>query len=190
MVIDYLGIYGVCLKENKVLCIKKARGPYKNRFDLPGGSQKTSEGFTETLVREFLEETGYKVNSYNNCRVYDVFVEEEGAAPKDLKLNKVHMRTHRRSGLLISKIAFFEITILSHSHHMMVYYDVEIETYQSKEIQTFLGNEKNDSAGIYWMDISELNITNAPPLLLKLKQEILNDSNILEKIEYKSWRIL
>ena len=138
MVIDYLGIYGVCLKENRVLCIKKARGPYKNRFDLPGGSQKTSEGFTETLVREFLEETGYKVNSYNNCRVYDV----------------------------------------------------EIETYQSKEIQTFLGNEKNDSAGIYWMDISELNITNASPLLLKLKQEILNDSNILEKIEYKSWRIL
>ena len=73
---------------------------------------------------------------------------------------------------------------------MMVFYDVEIETYQLKEIQTFLGNEKNDSAGIYWMDISELNITNASPLLLKLKQEILNDSNILEKIEYKSWRIL
>ena len=73
---------------------------------------------------------------------------------------------------------------------MMTFYDVEIETYQSKEIQTFLGNEKNDSAGIYWMDISELNITNASPLLLKLKQEILNDSNILEKIEYKSWRIL
>ena len=69
---------------------------------------------------------------------------------------------------------------------MMVFYDVEIETYQSKEIQTFLGNEKNDSAGIHWMDISELNITNASPLLLKLKQEILNDSNILEKIEYKS----
>ena len=73
---------------------------------------------------------------------------------------------------------------------MMVFYDVEIETYQSKEIQTFLGNEKNDSSDIYWMDISELNITNESPLLLKLKQEILNDSNILEKIEYKSWRIL
>lgn len=73
---------------------------------------------------------------------------------------------------------------------MMVFYDIVIETYQSKEIQTFLGNEKNDSVGIYWMDISELNITNASPLLLKLKQEILNDSNILEKIEYKSWRIL
>ena len=73
---------------------------------------------------------------------------------------------------------------------MMVFYDVEIETYQSKEIQTFLGNEKNDSAGIYWMDISELNITNASPLLLKLKQEIMNDDNLLEKTEYKSWKIL
>ena len=73
---------------------------------------------------------------------------------------------------------------------MMVFYDVEIETYQLKEIQTFLGNEKNDSSGIYWMDISELNITNVSPLLLRLKQEILNDSNILEKIKYKSWRIL
>ena len=103
MVIDYLGIYGVCLKENKVSCIKKARGPYKNRFDLSGGSQKTSEGFTETLVREFLEGTGYKMSSYDNCRVYDVFVEEEGADPKVIKFNKVYMRTHRRSGLLIFK---------------------------------------------------------------------------------------
>ena len=105
MVIDYLGIYGVCLKDNRVLCIKKTRGPYKNRYDLPGGSEKLKEGFTETLLREYLEETGYLVSSYNNCRVYDVFVEEEEAYPKDLKLNKVHMRTHRRSGLLISKFA-------------------------------------------------------------------------------------
>ncbi len=105
MTVDYLGVYGVCLKDNRVLCIKKTKGPYKNRYDLPGGSQKLKEGFTETLVREYLEETGYLVNSYNNCRVYDVFVEEEGAYQKDLKLNKVHMRTHRRSGLLISKFA-------------------------------------------------------------------------------------
>ena len=156
MTVDYLGVYGVCLKDNRVLCIKKTKGPYKNRYDLPGGSQKFKEGFTETLLREYLEETGYLVNSYNNCRVYDVFVEEEE-------------RTVR---------------------HMMVFYDVEIETYQSKEIQTFLGDEKNDYAGMYWMDISELNITNASPLLLKLKQEIMNDDNLLEKTEYKSWKIL
>lgn len=39
MVIDYLGVYGVCIKDNRVLSIKKTRGPYKNRYDLPGGSQ-------------------------------------------------------------------------------------------------------------------------------------------------------
>ena len=105
MTVDYLGVYGVCLKDNRVLSIKKTTGPYKNRYDLPGGSQKHKEGFTETLVREYLEETGYLVNSCNNCRVYDVFVEEEEAYPKDLKLNIVHMRTNRRSGLLISKFA-------------------------------------------------------------------------------------
>ena len=61
MTVDYLGVYGVCLKDNRVLSIKKTTGPYKNRYDLPGGSQKHKEGFTETLVREYLEETGCSV---------------------------------------------------------------------------------------------------------------------------------
>ena len=72
---------------------------------------------------------------------------------------------------------------------MMVFYDVEIESHQSKEIQTILGNEKNDSAGIYWLDIYELDISNASPLLLKLKQEVMSDDNLLEKTEYKSWEV-
>lgn len=79
---------------------------------------------------------------------------------------------------------------LSHSHHMMVFYDVEIESHQLEEIQTILDDEINDSDGICWLEINKINIDNASPLLLKLKQEILNDSNILEKIEYKSWKIL
>lgn len=76
MIINHIGVYGICIKDNKLLCIKKARGPYKNRFDLPGGSQKENEGLTETLVRELREETGYQIKNYGNCRVYDAFVEE------------------------------------------------------------------------------------------------------------------
>ena len=60
MIINHIGIYGICIKDNKLLCIKKVRGPYKNRFDLPGGSQKENEGLTETLAREFREETGIR----------------------------------------------------------------------------------------------------------------------------------
>ena len=74
----HFGVYGVCLQEGKLLCIKKTRGPYQHRFDLPGGSQELGEGLTETLKREVLEETGYTLSRYLNPRIYDVLVQEEG----------------------------------------------------------------------------------------------------------------
>ena len=74
---NHFGVYGVCYKHGGLLCIQKTSGPYKNRLDLPGGSQQLDEGLTETLTREVLEETGYTVRSYSNPRIYDVFVREE-----------------------------------------------------------------------------------------------------------------
>ena len=74
----HFGVYGVCLQEGKLLFIEKTRGPYQNRFDLPGGSQELGEGLTETLKREVLEETGYTLSRYLNPRIYDVMVQEEG----------------------------------------------------------------------------------------------------------------
>ena len=74
----HFGVYGVCFQDGKLLCIEKTRGPYQQRFDLPGGSQELGEGLTETLKREVLEETGYAISSYSNPRIYDVLVQEEG----------------------------------------------------------------------------------------------------------------
>ena len=156
MIINHIGIYGICIRDNKLLCIKKERGPYKNRFDLPGGSQKENEGLTETLVREFQEETGYHIKGHGNCRVYDVFVEE------------------------------FNRTV----HHIMVFYNVDINLKQQDTISEKLEDELNDSSGIYWVDLEELDIKNSSPLILKLKQELSNDKGTLEKVVYKNWTIL
>jgi MutT/NUDIX family protein len=156
MIIDYIGIYGICIRDNKLLCIRKERGPYKNRFDLPGGSRKENEGLIETLVREFSEETGYAIENYGNCRAYDVFVEE----------------TNR--------------TV----HHIMVFYDVNVNFEQQDAISEKLEDELNDSSGICWVDLEELDITNSSPLILKLKQELGNDETVFEKVVYKNWEIL
>ena len=156
MIINYIGVYGICIKDNKLLCIKKVRGPYKNRFDLPGGSQKESEGLTETLVREFQEETGCQIKGYGNCRAYDVFVEESNRTV----------------------------------HHIMVFYNVDINLEQQDAILEKLEDELNDSSGIYWIDLEELDIKNSSPLILKLKQELSNDKGVLEKVVYKNWTIL
>ena len=156
MIVNHIGIYGICIRDNKLLCIQKERGPYKNRFDLPGGSQKESEGLTETLVREFREETGYEIEDYVNCRAYDAFVEESN-------------RTVR---------------------HIMVFYDVDINLEQQDAISEKLEDELNDSSGIYWIDLEELDIKNSSPFILKLKQELSDEKGALEKVVYKNWRIL
>lgn len=157
MIVNHIGVYGVCIKDNKLLCIRKERGPYKNRFDLPGGSQKEYESLTETLVREFQEETGYQIDDYSNCRAYDVFVEE---------INRT-------------------------VHHIMVFYDVDVNFNKQGAVLEKLEDELNDSSGLYWIDLKELDISNASPLILKLKQELGNDDEtVYEKAVYKNWEIL
>lgn len=156
MIVNHIGIYGICIKDNRLLCIKKEKGPYRNRFDLPGGSQKENEGLTETLVREFHEETGYKIENYRNCRAYDIFVEE---------MNRI-------------------------VHHIMIFYDVDINVEQQDVVLEILDDELNDSSGIYWIDLEELDISNVSPVILKLVQEFSNDEAILEKIVYNNWKIL
>lgn len=75
-------------------------------------------------------------------------------------------------------------------HYITAFYDVEIEWQYQEIVPRFIDFEQNDSSGACQILISELNINNASPLLMKLKQEIMNDSSLLEKTEYKFWEIL
>ena len=59
----HLGVYGLIVKDNKILLIKKVSGPYDGLLDLPGGCLEFGELPIETLKRELEEETGYASNN-------------------------------------------------------------------------------------------------------------------------------
>ena len=61
----HLWVYGLVIKEEEVLLIKKAVGPYKGKLDLPGGTVNFGERPNETLIREFDEETGLAITDYS-----------------------------------------------------------------------------------------------------------------------------
>lgn len=77
--LTHFGVYGICIRDGKLLCVRKNRGPYIGRFDLPGGSQDRGESLLETLKREMLEETGFQVSSVTNNRIFDTFVQPESS---------------------------------------------------------------------------------------------------------------
>jgi len=57
----YLGVYGIYLQDDQVLVIKKARGPYVGKYDLPGGGLNFEETVDRCLERELFEETNTQV---------------------------------------------------------------------------------------------------------------------------------
>lgn len=152
---QHIGVYGVHLKENRLLCIRKNAGPYQNRYDLPGGSQEDGEGLTETLAREVLEETGHRVSKYGNNRIYDSFVK---SSPKYT------------------------------THHIFAFYDIQLSENEGS-IPEIVENGKNDSNGIEWVPITELNIENSSPLILKVLNEVQKDKKVLEKSVFLSWKV-
>ncbi|MDR3646873.1 MAG: NUDIX domain-containing protein [Candidatus Babeliales bacterium] len=69
---QHFGVYGIILKDNNILLIKKSRGPYKGKLDLPGGRPELDETNLETLIREVIEETRVVINQaelFNNYNI-------------------------------------------------------------------------------------------------------------------------
>ena len=65
----HIGVYGFIIKDDKIALIKKARGGYIGKLDLPGGGMEYGESTLETLKRELMEEAGILVKE---AKLFDV----------------------------------------------------------------------------------------------------------------------
>lgn len=74
----------VIMRGNKIMFVKRAKAPFKNWWDLPGGFLDEKETPEECVVRECREETGlvvkpvkilgFKNDQYNDLRVVGTFI--------------------------------------------------------------------------------------------------------------------
>lgn len=60
----HVGAYGIIINDNKIALVKKARGGYKGKLDLPGGGIEHTELPEETLKREIMEEAGINITNF------------------------------------------------------------------------------------------------------------------------------
>lgn len=81
---SHKGVYGIVRKNNQILLIRKARGPYTGLYDLPGGSPEAGETPEQTVAREIKEETNCDLISCTNQRektiFFSQFTKESGEA--------------------------------------------------------------------------------------------------------------
>ncbi len=56
--ITHTGVYATIEAGERLLMVKKARGPYTGAWDLPGGAVEWGESWEDALRREVREETG------------------------------------------------------------------------------------------------------------------------------------
>lgn len=67
-------VYGVCLEEDKVLCLQE-NFEGKSYCKLPGGGLEFGEGVIECLKREFLEELNVQIEIIGHLYTQEDFVE-------------------------------------------------------------------------------------------------------------------
>lgn len=62
--ISRIGVYGLCIKDKKILLIRQKKGPFIGKLDFPGGGIEFGESTEQALRREFAEEVSMTFDSY------------------------------------------------------------------------------------------------------------------------------
>ena len=122
-----LGAYGIVIKGDKILLIKKFGGPYNEKLDLPGGTIEFCEKPEEALKRELMEEVGIDITNYQLFDADSVAFEWQ-----------------------------FKEDILIKVHHTGIFYKVlYYKNFIKKEIE--VDEKNDDSLGADFYEIDKLN---------------------------------
>ncbi len=71
----HLGAYGLIVQDGKMALIRKSRGAYKGKLDVPGGTIEHGERPEVTLVREIKEELDADVKEFKLFDAESVIVD-------------------------------------------------------------------------------------------------------------------
>lgn len=100
------GVYGICVKDGKLLVIDKSGGPYINRFDLPGGSLEESESLVSAMKREFLEETGLDIGIMKHIGTTDFMLQTDWRGLTDIHHIAVYYLVEQIGGAITEPLQF------------------------------------------------------------------------------------
>ena len=81
----HLGVYGVVEQNQRILLVKKARGPYIGLFDLPGGGIEFGETPEQALMREVGEGTGQKIALNNLLFCESIRLQHDTTSDKSME---------------------------------------------------------------------------------------------------------
>lgn len=96
----HLGVYAAIIENDSILLVKKARGAYLGKLDLPGGSIEHGEKPEETLKRELKEET--------NCDIKDAKLIDANS----VVVNWLH---HRENENMHHIGIIYKVSLLTHN---------------------------------------------------------------------------
>ena len=71
------GVGVVCLKDDNILLVKRAKPPITWQWSIPGGGQELGESTRETALRELKEETGVDAELIGLIDVIDTIREDD-----------------------------------------------------------------------------------------------------------------
>lgn len=124
--LKHIGVYGLLLKDNKILLIKKCGGPYDGKLDLPGGTIEFNEGIEDALIREFKEEVGIDILDY---KLFDVVSTNVKWIHKNEELETKHIAILYKINNYENDIKDnIEITEINDDSMGAEYYDIDLLT--------------------------------------------------------------